>query len=106
MVPPQKARTSSARTKRPASPPGSPSRGRVARPAPPQPPPSSERTAGRKRTEQEQLLLRASELEAKVAELDALLVRSERTVKALRDVGLALGSTLDLDQLLELILRK
>ncbi|NUO50510.1 MAG: GAF domain-containing protein [Polyangiaceae bacterium] len=35
-----------------------------------------------------------------------MLTRSERTVKALRDVGLALGSTLDLDQLLELILRK
>lgn len=47
-----------------------------------------------------------AELEAKVAELDGLLVRSERTVRALRDVGLALGSTLDLDQLLELILRK
>ncbi|NUP09983.1 MAG: GAF domain-containing protein [Polyangiaceae bacterium] len=49
---------------------------------------------------------RLAELESKVAELDGLLVRSERTVKALRDVGLALGSTLDLDQLLELILRK
>jgi signal transduction histidine kinase len=46
------------------------------------------------------------ELEAKCAELDARLARAERTVKALRDVGLALGSTLDLDQLLELILGK
>ena len=34
------------------------------------------------------------------------LARSEKTVQALRDVGLALGSTLDLDQLLELILNK
>lgn len=49
---------------------------------------------------------RMVELEAKVAELDAQLVRAERTVRALRDVGLALGSTLDLDQLLELILGK
>ncbi len=71
---------------------------------PPQPP-SSEHIppSGRKA---DHLLKRSAELEAKVAELDALLQRSERTVKALRDVGLALGSTLDLDQLLELILRK
>jgi len=48
----------------------------------------------------------AEDLEAKCAELDARLARAERTVKALRDVGLALGSTLDLDQLLELILGK
>lgn len=34
------------------------------------------------------------------------MARSEKTVQALRDVGLALGSTLDLDQLLELILNK
>ncbi|MFO0611315.1 MAG: GAF domain-containing sensor histidine kinase [Polyangiaceae bacterium] len=46
------------------------------------------------------------ELEARCADLDARLARAERTVKALRDVGLALGSTLDLDQLLELILGK
>jgi signal transduction histidine kinase len=56
--------------------------------------------------ERDELARRAAELEAKVAELDVLYARSERTVKALRDVGLALGSTLDLDQLLELILRK
>ena len=49
---------------------------------------------------------RYAELEAKCAELDAHLARADRTVKALRDVGLALGSTLDLDQLLELILGK
>jgi GAF domain-containing protein len=52
------------------------------------------------------MIRRQAELEAKVADLDSLLGRAERTVKALRDVGLALGSTLDLDQLLELILRK
>jgi signal transduction histidine kinase/putative methionine-R-sulfoxide reductase with GAF domain len=43
---------------------------------------------------------------ARVAELEAALSRSERTVQALREVGLALGSTLDLDQLLELILKQ
>jgi signal transduction histidine kinase len=56
--------------------------------------------------EREQLVRRVLELEARVADLDAQLARSDRTVRALRDVGLALGSTLDLDQLLELILRK
>ncbi len=72
------------------------------RPPPPaEPPPSS-----RRRSERDELSHRLLELEAKVAELDGLLTRSERTVRALRDVGLALGSTLDLDQLLELILRK
>jgi len=64
-------------------------------------PPSS-----RRRSERDEMIHRHAELEAKLAELDGLLMRSERTVKALRDVGLALGSTLDLDQLLELILRK
>jgi signal transduction histidine kinase/putative methionine-R-sulfoxide reductase with GAF domain len=42
----------------------------------------------------------------RIAELEAELGRAERSVQALRDVGLALGSTLDLDQLLELILNK
>ena len=46
------------------------------------------------------------QLAARVHELEAALARSEKTVQALRDVGLALGSTLDLDQLLELILNK
>ncbi len=64
-------------------------------------PPSS-----RRRTDKDEFNRRVSELEAKVAELDSLLGRAERTVRALRDVGLALGSTLDLDQLLELILGK
>ncbi len=49
---------------------------------------------------------RLHELATKVEELEARLERSEKTVRALRDVGLALGSTLDLDQLLELILGK
>ncbi len=74
------------------------------RTTPPQPPSSDRQPPSGRRGEH--LLRRSAELEAKVAELDALLQRSERTVKALRDVGLALGSTLDLDQLLELILRK
>lgn len=46
------------------------------------------------------------DLAARVTELEGELARSERTVQALREVGLALGSTLDLDQLLELILKK
>jgi signal transduction histidine kinase/putative methionine-R-sulfoxide reductase with GAF domain len=45
-------------------------------------------------------------LQARVDELETQLARSEKTVQALREVGLALGSTLDLDQLLELILSK
>ena len=44
--------------------------------------------------------------EPRVQELEAALLRAERTVQSLRDVGLALGSTLDLDHLLELILNK
>ena len=49
---------------------------------------------------------KSAPLQARVDELEAQLARSDRTVKALREVGLALGSTLDLDQLLELILQK
>jgi len=45
-------------------------------------------------------------LKARIDELEAELSRAERTSKALQEVGLALGSTLDLDQLLELILKK
>jgi len=48
----------------------------------------------------------AQQLRARVAELEAQLARSERTTQALREVGLALGSTLDLDELLGLILTK
>jgi len=46
------------------------------------------------------------DLRARVAELTADLARADRKTKALQEVGLALGSTLDLDQLLELILKK
>jgi signal transduction histidine kinase/putative methionine-R-sulfoxide reductase with GAF domain len=48
----------------------------------------------------------AEKLKARVGELEADLARAERKTKALQEVGLALGSTLDLDQLLELILKK
>jgi K+-sensing histidine kinase KdpD len=46
------------------------------------------------------------QLLARIAELEAALAREERITAALRDVGVALGTTLDLDQLLELILEK
>src|SRR3954467_14237572 len=46
------------------------------------------------------------QLLARIAELEAALAREERISAALRDVGVALGTTLDLDQLLELILEK
>jgi signal transduction histidine kinase/putative methionine-R-sulfoxide reductase with GAF domain len=46
------------------------------------------------------------ELLARIAELEAALAREERITAALREVGVALGTTLDLDQLLELILEK
>ncbi len=45
-------------------------------------------------------------LKARIDELEGELARAERRSKALQEVGLALGSTLDLDQLLELILKK
>jgi signal transduction histidine kinase len=45
-------------------------------------------------------------LEQRVAELEGALARESRIATALREVGLALGTTLDLDQLLELILGK
>jgi signal transduction histidine kinase/putative methionine-R-sulfoxide reductase with GAF domain len=48
----------------------------------------------------------APTLESRVAELEAALARETRISAALREVGLALGTTLDLDQLLELILSK
>jgi transcriptional regulator with GAF, ATPase, and Fis domain len=43
---------------------------------------------------------------AAVEDLEAALARETRISTALREVGLALGTTLDLDQLLELILSK
>ncbi len=49
---------------------------------------------------------RARSPESRIAELEAALARESRIANALREVGLALGTTLDLDQLLELILSK
>ncbi|HXX68818.1 MAG TPA: GAF domain-containing protein [Polyangiaceae bacterium] len=48
----------------------------------------------------------ARSLDARLAEVEAALARELRVSKALREVGVALGTTLDLDQLLELILQK
>ncbi len=48
---------------------------------------------------------RADPLEAELERERAARVRAERTAKALREVSLALGSTLDHDDLLELIVR-
>src|SRR5215831_20979088 len=45
-------------------------------------------------------------MESRVSELEALLAREMRVSAALREVGVALGTTLDLDRLLELILHK
>ena len=42
--------------------------------------------------------------DARLAEVEVALAREMRVSKALREVGVALGTTLDLDQLLELIL--
>lgn len=44
--------------------------------------------------------------DTRVEDLEAALARETRISNALREVGLALGTTLDLDQLLELILSK
>jgi len=46
----------------------------------------------------------ARPLDARLADLEAALAREIRVSRALREVGVALGTTLDLDQLLELIL--
>jgi signal transduction histidine kinase len=48
----------------------------------------------------------ARSLESRIAELEGALAREMRISRALREVGVALGTTLDLDQLLELILQK
>jgi signal transduction histidine kinase len=45
-----------------------------------------------------------TELEQRVADLEAALAREQRVSHALREVGKALGTTLELDDLLELIL--
>ncbi|MCL2447318.1 MAG: GAF domain-containing sensor histidine kinase [Polyangiaceae bacterium] len=44
--------------------------------------------------------------DARLADVEAALARELRVSKALREVGVALGTTLDLDELLELILLK
>ncbi len=44
--------------------------------------------------------------DTRLAQVEAALVREQRVSTALREVGVALGTTLDLDQLLELILQK
>ncbi|EYF06713.1 sensor histidine kinase [Chondromyces apiculatus] len=49
---------------------------------------------------------RVRELEARNKELEERLARAEKTARALQEVGIALGSILDLDQLLSLILKK
>jgi len=48
----------------------------------------------------------ARAFDARLSHAFAALAREQRVSKALRDVGTALGTTLDLDQLLELILQK
>ncbi len=50
--------------------------------------------------------MRVVHLEHKLAQVEEELTRERRIGVALREVGLALGTTLDLDQLLELILQK
>jgi signal transduction histidine kinase/putative methionine-R-sulfoxide reductase with GAF domain len=45
-------------------------------------------------------------LDARMGDVEAALAREIRVSKALREVGVALGTTLDLDELLELILDK
>ena len=46
------------------------------------------------------------DLPARIAELEAALAHERKTTSALREVGLAIGSVVDLDQILELILSK
>ena len=48
----------------------------------------------------------ARSLDTRLAEVESALARELRVSKALREVGVAVGSTLDLDELLELILQK
>ncbi len=50
--------------------------------------------------------MRVMQMERRLAEVEEELSRERRIGVALREVGLALGTTLDLDQLLELILQK
>jgi signal transduction histidine kinase len=74
---------------------------------PPSPASSSEGEAsGPRRSSSRELDMRVVQLQAKLAEAQEELSRERRIGVALREVGLALGTTLDLDQLLELILQK
>lgn len=74
---------------------------------PPPPAPSSEGDySGTRRSSSRELDLRVVQLERRLAEAEEELARERRIGVALREVGLALGTTLDLDQLLELILLK
>ncbi|MDF2693206.1 MAG: Adenylate cyclase [Labilithrix sp.] len=59
-----------------------------------------------RRPSSRELDLRVAALEQKLKERDEELARERRIGVALREVGLALGTTLDLEQLLELILEK
>ncbi len=68
------------------------------------PPSSGEASWGRSRSSQDET--RVGRLERKLQETTDELVRERRIGVALREVGLALGTTLDLEQLLELILAK
>ena len=61
---------------------------------------------GRRTTTSRELDVRGIALEAQLREREEELNRERRIGVALREVGLALGTTLDLDQLLELILQK
>jgi signal transduction histidine kinase/putative methionine-R-sulfoxide reductase with GAF domain len=73
------------------------------------PPPSSSGEAvwsPPRRSSPRELDARVVQLEQRVKELEEELARERRIGVALREVGLALGTTLDLEQLLELILEK
>jgi signal transduction histidine kinase len=67
---------------------------------------SSDFPAPPRRSSSRELDLRVVQLEHKLAQMEEELGRERRIGVALREVGLALGTTLDLDQLLELILQR
>ena len=48
----------------------------------------------------------AEEVNARIAELGAELEREQGKLRALQDVGQALGSTLDLDELVDILLAR
>jgi signal transduction histidine kinase/putative methionine-R-sulfoxide reductase with GAF domain len=67
-------------------------------------PPTTEAEGTRSRTTEAEATRRRTTESARIAELEAALMRETRFGRALREVGLALGRTTDLDRLLELIL--